>query len=376
MHGHFELLLRWAQTAISTLTHAKHACRRLFQQQAPPPPCRHAAESKSLRLGITVADSFSYDTGQLCGPLWFDAFVIVGEPIPLATSSNARVPTRKHFTSLSLASTSSSSPISSVSRTTCESVDRRSRHPPSDTRLVSHLLDRSLARKPLVHTSSQSDPQDQPAIPTEAPQRDTVDNKLVSLTAVLPPPAGCEKCSLRGHRNRPRHSRQACRRSFESHCGEALDSRSLGRGRRSPAPRQSRCEMAHSQLGYATFTLRSMRRGGGARYRSCVPSLETRTRRLVLATGRRSERPLCRCQWRTGWQQTTEPASCDIMSSPWALEAAPTTNESTFNAKRSGQRALAEGGTAARWSERCGPRSVHSFVTRGNAERRDDISRS
>ena len=242
--------------------------------------------------------------------------------------------------------------------------------------LVSHLLDRSLARKPLVHTSLQSDPQDQPAIPTEAPQRDTVDNKLVSLTAVLPPPAGCEKCSLRGHRNHPRHSRQACRRSFESHCGEALDSRSLGRGRRSPAPRQSRCEMAHSQLGYATFTLRSMRRGGGARYRSCDPSLETRTRRLVLATGRRSERPLCRCQWRTGWQQTTEPASCDIMSSSWALEAAPTTNESTFNAKRSGQRALAEGGTAARWSERCGPRSVHSFVTRGNAERRDDISRS
>lgn len=150
MHGHFELLLRWAQTAISTLTHAKHACRRLFQQQAPPPPCRHAAESKSLRLGITVADSFSYDTGQLCGPLWFDAFVIVGEPIPLATSSNARVPTRKHFTSLSLASTSSSSPISSVSRTTCESVDRRSRHPPPDTRLVSHLLDRSPASRSYI----------------------------------------------------------------------------------------------------------------------------------------------------------------------------------------------------------------------------------
>ena len=104
----------------------------------------------------------------------------------------------------------------------------------------------STARKPLVHTSSRSDTQDQPAIPAEAPQRDTVDNKLVSLTAVLPPPAGCEKCSLRGHRNHPRHSRRACRRSFESHCWETLDSSSQGRGCRSPAPQRSRCERACS----------------------------------------------------------------------------------------------------------------------------------
>ena len=191
----------------------------------------------------------------------------------------------------------------------------------------------STARKPLVHNSSQSDHRDQPAIPAEAPQRDTVDNKLVSLTAVLPPPAGGEKCSLRGHRNHPRHSRRACRRSFESHCWEAFDSSSLVSRRRSPAPRRSRCEMAHSQLGYATFTLRSMRRGGGARYRSCDPSLETRTRRSVLATGRRSERPLCRCQWRTGFQSMTESASRDRTSSPWAVEAASTTDESAFCAK-------------------------------------------
>ena len=134
---------------------------------------------------------------------------------------------------------------------------------------------------------------------------------------------------------------------FESDRWEVLDSNSLGRGSRSPAPRRSRCERSHS-TGLATFTLRSMRRGGCARYRSWAPSLAMRARRSALATGRRLETVLCRCQWRSGWQQTTEPASRDIMSSPWALEAASTTCESAFNAKRSGQRALPEGGTAAR----------------------------
>ena len=216
MPGHFDLLRR-AQTAIYTLTHARTAGRRLFGSKR---PLRQVVMLQRASRSASASPS----------------------PIPFLMTQR-RSATRSGSTPLLSSASKSYSPLH---RTPASRHGNLSPHYPSRRPAPVHQflpfrercmnrwtampvihhqtlvptrisLSDSLAHKPLVHTSSRCDHQDQPAIPAEAPQRDTMDNKLVSLTAVQPPPAGCEKSSPHGHRNHPRHSRRACRRSVWSH---------------------------------------------------------------------------------------------------------------------------------------------------------------
>ena len=185
-----------------------------FQQHAPPSPGRRDAESKSLRVGITVAADFSHDTAQLGDPLWFDVFVIVSEPIVLATSSNTRVQTPKPFTSLSIVSRRSRSPISSMSRTTRESggppcPSSTARH---SSRLASPCQTRSPSSRfyiPLHWVTLRTSRRFQPRRLGGTQWTTRWFHRRRSCHIPL-----AARKSLQGHRNHPRHSRRACRRSF------------------------------------------------------------------------------------------------------------------------------------------------------------------
>ena len=215
MPGHFDLL-RWAQTAIYTLTHARTAGRRLFRSKRP---------LRQVVMLQRASRSASASPPQIPFLMTQRSSATRSSSTPLSSSASKsysplhRTPASRHGNISPHYPSRRPAPVRQFlprRERRMNRVDRHARHPHQTPVPSRNSLSDSLAHKPLVHTSSRSDPQDQPAIPAEAPQRDTVDNKLVSLTAVLPPPAGCEKCSLHGHRNHPRHSRRACRRSVWS----------------------------------------------------------------------------------------------------------------------------------------------------------------